>query len=93
VLIGLTNKNFSTYEIHEDTKIIAYGVFSTCSRLSSITIPDSVTSIGNRAFESCSSLDDVYYTGTEEEWAAITIGSYNSYLTSATIHYNYVPEK
>ena len=53
VLIEITNKNFNTYEIHENTKIIAYGVFRECSRLSSITIPDSVTSIGYYAFSGC----------------------------------------
>jgi hypothetical protein len=34
----------------------------------------------------------VYYTGSEAEWAKISIDDYNSYLTNATIHYNYVPE-
>ena len=67
--------------------------FFACYSLASITIPNSVTSIGNSAFYSCNNLKDVYYTGTEEEWAEISIGSDNSYLTNATIHYNYVPEE
>lgn len=37
----------------------------------------------------CSSLKDVYYTGTEEEWNNISIESGNDYLKNATIHYNY----
>ena len=93
-LIELTTKNLSSYTIHEDTKIIANRVFSECERLTSITIPDSVTTIGNDAFSSCTKLKDVYYTGSEEEWKAITIGSSNNYyLTKATKHYNYVPEE
>jgi hypothetical protein len=56
-------------------------------------ITDSVTSIGYSAFNGCSALKDVYYTGTEEEWGQISIGSDNYDLTSATIHYNYVPEE
>ena len=32
---------------------------------------------------------DVYFTGTEEEWASITIGILNDTFTGATIHYNY----
>ena len=59
-----------------------------CSGLTSIEIPNSVTSIGDVAFYNCSSLKDVYYTGTEEQWKKISIDSYNSELTSATIHYH-----
>ncbi|MEE3334649.1 MAG: dockerin type I domain-containing protein, partial [Ruminococcus sp.] len=62
--------------------------FDFCSSLTSIEIPDSVTSIGDGAFHNCSSLKDVYYTGTEEQWKKISMGSDKSCLTSATIHYH-----
>ena len=79
--------------IPDSVTSIDNGAFSACSSLTSIVIPDSVTSIGNYAFAYCSRLTDVYYTGSSEEWAEISIGSYNSYLTNATIHYNYIPEE
>ena len=72
---------------------IGVGTFLECPSLTSATIPDSVKSIGSSAFEGCTGLTDVYYFGTEEEWAAITIGSDNEHLTNATIHYNWTGEE
>ena len=59
ILVELTNKNLSTYTIHEDTRFIGGGVFRDCERLTNITIPDSVTSIGSSAFSDCDSLTSV----------------------------------
>ena len=62
----------------------------------SLELPDSVTNIGSFAFGGCTSLTDVYYTGSEAEWAEISIDnsvSNNSYLINATKHFNYVPEE
>ena len=59
VLIGLTNKNLSSYTIHENTRIIADYVFYGCERLAGITIPDSVTTIGDDAFVYCDALTSV----------------------------------
>ena len=86
-------KSESEFIIPNSVTSIDYGAFSNCDSLTSVVIGDSVTSIGDAAFYECSSLSDVYYTGTEAEWKAITIGSGNYDLTSATIHYNYVPEE
>ena len=77
-----------------DSSISGEGAFSHCTNLTNVIIGDNVISISDYAFYAfCSSLTDVYYTGTEEDWAKISIGSNNSYLTDATIHYNYVPEE
>ena len=66
---------------------IGEGAFWGCTSLTSITIPNSVTSIGNYSFGDSYKLEDVYYTGTKEEWDKITLGTSNEYLTNATIHY------
>ncbi len=72
--------------IPDSVTTIGICAFEDCSSLTSVTIPDSVTTIGNSAFSGCDSLTDVYYTGTEEQWNLISIGSYNTALTNATIH-------
>ena len=77
---------------------IGSGVFKYCTGLTSITIPDSVTSIGGRAFYDCMMLANIYYTGTQTQWKAISkVGNWNSNMGSSVtggtkIHYNYVPE-
>ena len=67
-------------------------IFRNCYALTSIKIPSSVTSIEEGAFSECRNLTTVNYTGTEEQWNNISIGSNNSYLRNAIINYNYKGE-
>ena len=64
VLIELTNENMSTYTIHEDTKHIASKVFYYHTTLTSIVIPDGVTSIGSSSFVFCDNLTSVTIPGS-----------------------------
>ena len=73
--------------IPDSVTIIGDSAFKGCSSLASITIPDSVTSIGNNAFYGCGTLTDVYYYGNQSSWNSISIGSNNTTLTNATIHF------
>ena len=82
--------SLTSITIPDSVTSIDQKAFYNCSSLTSITIPDSVTSIGSSAFSGCSKIEDVFYTGSKEDWGKISIESCNSYLTSATIYYNYV---
>ena len=56
-----------------------------CSNLTSITIPNSITSIETCAFFDCTSLRTAYYTGTSEQWAKVSIGSGNDCLINCIV--------
>ncbi|MBO4733582.1 MAG: leucine-rich repeat domain-containing protein, partial [Clostridia bacterium] len=73
--------------IPDSVTSIGRGAFKGCTGLKSITIPDSVTEICSGAFGNCTELTDIYYAGTEQQKANISIESYNNPLTNANWHY------
>ena len=58
-LIMAKNTASGNYSIKDGTKCIADSAFEGCSGLTSVTIPNSVTSIGGYAFSGCSGLTSV----------------------------------
>lgn len=48
-------------------------IFWGCTSLTQVTLPGSVTNIGRSAFYNCNSLTDVFYSGSKEQWKAVTI--------------------
>ncbi|MDE5775787.1 MAG: leucine-rich repeat domain-containing protein, partial [Treponemataceae bacterium] len=76
--------------IPDSVTSIGDGAFHGCTSLTNVTIPASVTSIWNSAFDGCTSLTTINYTGTEEDWNAITKGmEWNNNTGYYTITYNY----
>ena len=74
--------------IEGNITLIPSYAFRNCDNLKSIVIPASVTHIANRALAYCSSLTDIYFGGSAEDWAKITVGPFNDILESASIHFN-----
>ena len=85
--------NLTEITLPETLTRIGEMAFVECISLTSITLPNSLAVVDYGAFLVCESLTEVRFTGTEDDWAKITIGSDNEALLNATIHFNYVPEE
>jgi len=57
-------------------------------RFHTITIPKSIKSVGVWAFEDCSNLTEVLYSGDYNDWNRIDISLGNECLENAYIHFN-----
>ena len=61
--------------------------FYDCNSLTSISIPKSVTSIEESAI-CLTSINKIFYGGTETDWSKITIEPNNEALANATMHFS-----
>lgn len=59
VLVKATDTSITTCNIHTDAKLIYAFAFKECTLLTSVTIPDSVTIIGNSVFYKCDALESL----------------------------------
>ncbi len=84
--------SLTSITIPESVTSIGNNAFQNCTSLTSVTIPNGVTSIGNYAFNKCTSLKTINYTGTEEQWNAISKGTSWKSGTAVNVIYNYKPE-
>ena len=61
--------------------------FYNYAKLSSVTLPLSVTEIGEMAFGYCTNLSTINYAGTKTQWASITKGNnWNDHVPAIVVH-------
>ncbi|MBR2130963.1 MAG: leucine-rich repeat protein [Oscillospiraceae bacterium] len=79
----------TTIQLPENLTVIEAYTFDACKNLTSITIPKGIRTIEKGAFRDCESLTDVYYGGSEADWAKVFVNEKdNAPFANATIHYN-----
>ena len=62
-------------------------VDNTYAHVNKVSLPDSITEIGNNAFNNCFDLKSVIYAGSQSEWDSVTVGKNNDPLLSASFTY------
>lgn len=93
--VNVTRIGYSAFSNTAITKIvipsgvteIENSTFYNCAQLTSVVLPVGITNIAFDAFTGCTSLTEVYFAGTAENWSAITINVSNDGLTGDKIYY------
>lgn len=74
--------------VPETTTKIGNYQFAGFKNVKSIVLPITLTEIGNSSLLNCSSLEKIYYAGSQEEYQNIKIGTNNN-LSEVEVEYNY----
>lgn len=75
-----------SFSVPQEAETVPENTFDDCTDLAAISIPASVTAVAANAFSGCTALRDVYYAGSAEEYASITVASGNEALQNARLH-------
>ncbi len=74
--------------LQEGVKTIGKEAFSYAGRLVNLTLPKSVTTVKDNAFEGIP-VYDLYYSGSKSAYGKIKFGNNKQFIIGATIHYNH----
>lgn len=80
-------KDITSIAFSEGVKNLCFYTFYECSGLKSVTLPTSLSYIGESSFEGCKRITNVKYNGTEEEWGSVFVDYGNDELLNAEISF------
>lgn len=72
-----------------NAKVINDCAFAVCDALETLTLFDSLKSIGYASFAECNNINDIYYYGTENGWNNVVISGYNAQFLDGNFHAMY----
>lgn len=61
-------------------------MFSYCKQITSVTIPSGIAKFGSFVFMQCIALQNLYYRGTMEQWAAFKLNFKNCDIPATVVH-------
>ena len=90
-LIRATSNNITSCTINSNCKIIADNAFAGCNQLATVSIPESVTIVGQYAFDNCDVLeyneyDNAFYLGNNETQYLMLVKAKSTNITSCEIN-------
>ncbi len=81
--------NITNITLPDSLTNLGYWAFYSCANVATVYIPCSLKIVDTDTFANCTTLTDVYYGGSEEDWNKLEIRSSNEPLLNATIHFNH----
>ena len=85
----LNGELVESLEIPQGIQVVPAGLFRSAACLKRVSIPRSLAGVAANAFENCTNITEVFYEGSESEWAALPISAGNDPLKNApNIYFN-----
>ena len=82
------NPDITSLEIPDGVKKIEDHAFAVDKGIATLTLPATLTEIGEAAFQQCERLKTVNFAGDESAWGSVKIADGNELLTAITPSYN-----
>ena len=84
----LNGQLVESLEIPASVSVIQAGLFRNAKCLKRVSIPRSLAGVAANAFENCTNITEVFYEGSESEWANLPISAGNDPLKNAQVYFN-----